>query len=109
MFTRYIAISVVALLMTAGCTFVQTTPKGNAVRVASGEEVVNCQRIGQINVSTLSRVAGLPRYESSMQDELSTLARNSGADMGGDTVAPATPIKDGKQTFIVYRCKATAQ
>lgn len=98
-----------AFVTVSGCTFVQTNPKGNAVRVATAEEVTSCQRLGQTNVSTLAKVAGLPRYESSIQDELNTLARNSGADMGGDTVAPVAPVKDGKQTFIIYRCKPAAQ
>lgn len=97
------------VVVLAGCSFVQTTKPGANVRVVTAEQVSGCQRLGQTTVQTLARVVGLPRYESSIQDELNTLARNSAADMGGDTVVPDTPIKEGKQTFIVYRCIPAAQ
>lgn len=102
-------LALLPLLMLGGCTFVQPTPKAATVRIATEQEVANCQRLGQTTVSTLARVAGLPRYEASIQDELNTLARNSAAGMGGDTVAPASPVKDGKQTFVIYRCQPAAQ
>jgi hypothetical protein len=35
---------------------------------------------------------------------MQALARNSAADMGGDTVVPVSEIQDGKQTFEVYKC-----
>lgn len=99
-----------AVAMMAGCTFVEVNPKAKGVRVGKAEDVVNCQRVGQVTVSTLARIAGLPRYETSMQDELYTLARNSAGEMGGDTVVPTTPMKDGRQTMGVYRClPGTAQ
>lgn len=95
----------VSLLSMAGCTFVKPSEQAVSVRVGAAEDVVNCKRMGQTAVSTLAQVAGMPRYESSIQDELNTLARNSGANMGGDTIVPAAPQKDGNQTFIVYRCR----
>ena len=93
------------LLVVAGCTYVKPTEQAVSVRVGTAEDVVNCKRLGQTAVQTLARVAGMPRYESSIQDELNTLARNSGANMGGDTVVPAGPQKDGNQTFVIYRCR----
>ncbi|MDH4325133.1 MAG: DUF4156 domain-containing protein [Betaproteobacteria bacterium] len=30
--------------------------------------------------------------------------RNAAADMGADTIVPASNIVDGRQTFDVYRC-----
>jgi len=95
----------VALLLLAGCTFVKPNEQAVGVRVGAAEDVVNCQRLGQTTVSTLARVAGLPRHESSIQDELNTLARNSGANMGGDTVVPSAPHNEGTQTFTIYRCR----
>jgi hypothetical protein len=97
------------VLLLAGCSFVQPSKSGANVRVATAEQVGSCQRLGQTTVSTLARVGGLPRYESSIQEELNTLARNSAADMGGDTVVPVEPVKEGKQTFIIYRCQPAAQ
>ncbi|HEY0634648.1 MAG TPA: DUF4156 domain-containing protein [Gammaproteobacteria bacterium] len=99
------SLMVVSLLLLAGCNYVKPTEKAATVRVGSAADVVNCQRQGQTTVSTLARIAGLPRYESSIRDELNTLARNSAANMGGDTVVPASPAKDGTQTFTIYRCR----
>lgn len=95
----------VSLLSLAGCTFVQPNEQAVGVRLGTAEDVVNCKRLGQTTVSTLGRIASLPRYESSIQDELNTLARNSGANMGGDTVVPSAPHQDGSQTFLIYRCR----
>lgn len=97
------------VVVLAGCSFVQPSKSGSNVRIVSTEQVSNCQRLGETTVSTLAHVAGLPRYESSVQDELNTLARNSAADMGADTAVPAGAVKEGKQTFIVYRCLPATQ
>ena len=74
---RTLALCSVVLL--SGCTFVKPTEQAVSVRIGAAEDVANCKRLGQTTVSTLATMAGLPRYESSIQDELNTLARNSGA------------------------------
>ncbi len=94
---------VVALL--SGCTWVTLNPQGEQVLVASMEEVAGCKRVGKTTVSTLAKLVGLNRHEKSMEDELNKLARNSAADMGGDTVVPISPVEDGTQVFGVYRCR----
>lgn len=99
------SVILVSLVSLAGCNFVKPTEQAAGVRIGTTEDVVNCQRLGQSTVSTTARVAGMPRYEASIQDELKTLARNSGANMGGDTVVPVAPQKEGSQTFTVYRCR----
>ena len=94
-----------AVALLGGCTWVTLNPAGEQVLVASMEEVGGCKRLGKTTVSTLSKLAGFNRYEKSMEDELNKLARNSAADMGGDTVVPISPIEDGTQVFGVYRCR----
>lgn len=96
-----------AVGLLSGCAWVTLTPAGEQVQVASKEAVANCQRVGKTTVSTLSQVAGLNRYEESMQDELNKLARNSAVELGGDTVVPISAIEDGKQVFEVYRCRSS--
>ena len=49
-------------------------------------------------------MAGFKRGEEKVKKELEALARNSAANMDGDTVVPITDIEDGKRTFAVYRC-----
>lgn len=96
-----------APLLLGACTWVSLTPEGEQVRLGTPESVTECQRVGKTTVSTLSRVAGLNRYDESMQDELNKLARNSAVELNGDTVVPVTEIENGQQVFAVYRCLST--
>lgn len=98
----------VAVFLLSACTWVTLNPAGEQVQVMTMEAVADCKRVGKTTVSTLSKVAGLNRYQESMRDELNTLARNSAAELGGDTVVPISPIEDGRQVFAVYRCKPSA-
>ena len=96
-------VPLVAILL-AGCSWVTLSTEGEQVRVANMATVADCKRVGKTTVSTLSKVAGLSRYEESIQDELNILARNSAVELGGDTVVPLSPIVEGRQEFAVYRC-----
>jgi hypothetical protein len=83
---------------------VQLTPAGAGVRLASAEAVVTCTSLGRITASVIHEVGFLPRHPDAVQDNINVTARNSAANMGADTVVPASKIVDGKQTFDVYRC-----
>ena len=89
----------------AACTWVKTTPEGANVRVAQASEITNCESKGEITASLKSRVGGFERKPGKVAGELETLARNEAATMGGDTVVPSSPVKDGRQSFGVYRCR----
>ncbi len=89
----------------SACSWVTLSPAGEQVRLATQEEVIQCKRVGKTTVSTLSKLAGLNRYQKSIEDELDKLARNSAADLDGDTIVPISAIEDGRQVFAVYRCK----
>jgi len=93
------------VLSLCACTWVELSPQGEQVEVATAAAVSDCKRVGKTTVSTLSKLAGLNRYQESMQDELNKLARNSAVELGGDTVVPITAIEEGRQTFAVYRCR----
>jgi len=107
-FMRWIMPLLTALLLVA-CSWVKLNLAGEQVAVAEIAAVADCKRVGKTTVSTLSRVVGLRRYEESMQDELNILARNSAAELGGDTVVAISPIEAGKQIFAVYRCRSPAE
>jgi hypothetical protein len=97
------------LLVAAGlglmsCSWVKLTPGGDKVRVLSQAEVASCKKLGKTMVSVADKIAGLQRKDKVVEENLVDLARNAAADMKGDTIVPATPIQDGKQTFDVYRC-----
>ena len=98
-----VAMLLVAVSLSA-CSWVELTTQGEKVRVLTMEEASRCTRIGRIQVTGVGKVAGLNRHPEQVQDELNRLARNSAVELKGDTVAPITPVVDGKQTFAVYRC-----
>jgi len=91
-----LTLSVVA----TGCTFVKLQPDAQEIAVLDQKRAQNCEKLGQTKVS----VAAAGRGEKYVREDLETLARNSAADMGGDTVAPLSGIKEGKQTYGIYKC-----
>jgi hypothetical protein len=104
---RMIIAAAVALLLgsLSACTWVKTTPEGEAVRVASADAVGSCERKGKVTVSVKSRVSGVERKPTKVATELATLARNEGALLGGDTVVAEGDVSEGRQVFGVYRCR----
>jgi hypothetical protein len=104
---KLIAVGVLVVLAGSmpACTWVRTTPEGEPVSVATADAVGNCARKGKVTVSLKNRVAGVERKPTKVATELATLARNEGAQLGGDTVVAETAVKDGSQVFGVYQCK----
>lgn len=103
----YVKIVSVAVLAAGlhGCTWVKTTPEGEFVRVAAANAVADCKRMSKVTVSLKNRVAGVERNTDKVAKELSTLARNEGGRLGGDTVVAESAISGGSQTFGIYTCK----
>ena len=95
---------VAAVLGLMACSWVKLSPEGEKVRVLVQSEVASCKKIGKTIANVADKVAGLQRKEHVVQENLEVLARNAAAEMGGDTIVPASPIDDGKQSFDVYRC-----
>ena len=100
---NHVSILLLALSLTA-CTWVKLTPEGEKVRLLSTSEVKSCKKMGKTTVSLKDKIAGFERDREKVQKELEALARNSAIDLKGDTIVPASEIKDGKQVFDVYRC-----
>lgn len=91
------------------CAWVKPTASGAEVRVATAAEVAACREVGSTQVSVLDKVAGIRRGYTTVSEELANLARNSAAQLGGDTVVPTSEIVDGSQTFAVYDCRRRRQ
>jgi hypothetical protein len=79
------------------------TEGGEKIRVLEPAEVSTCKNMGRTNTSVTARVV-IERPADTIAEELSIVARNSAARMGGDTIVPLTVIEDGQQTFVVYKC-----
>ena len=95
---------VLLCLSVSACAWVKLTPDGEKVRVLDVAEVSTCKELGNTTVSLLAKVAGFNRNEDQVAKELSMLARNAAADMGGDTIVPISAVKEGKRSYAVYKC-----
>ena len=99
------SLGVIALaIIVSSCTWVELTKQGEKVRVLEAHEVGSCKKLGKTTTSVKDTVIDVERNRDKVKKELESLARNSAADMGGDTVVPVADIENGKQTFDVYRC-----
>lgn len=102
---KSIALPIVALLTLASCSWVSLTRQGDNVRVVSVTDVQGCKNFGQTKVALRDYLVGeVKRDENKVARELTILGRNSAAEMGGDTITPATEVINGSQSFDVYRC-----
>ena len=101
---RLLSVVVLALVLSA-CTWVKLSPEGESVRLATPADVGNCARVGSTTVSLVDKVIGIERNREKVQEELNRLARNSAADVKGDTIVPIGAPQDGRQNFDVYRCR----
>jgi hypothetical protein len=100
---KVIAYTLLGMLLQA-CAWVTLTPEGEKARVLSAGEVTGCKKLGKTTVSVKGDIAGMERLPDRVKAELEILARNSAADLGGDTVVPVGQPEDGRQVFEVYRC-----
>ncbi len=96
-------ILVTLLLLLGACTFVKLTPQGENVAVLQANEVANCTAESSITVIVVSKVV-VNRQPAKVAQELRTLARNRAADRG-DTLVAVGELRNGEQTFNIYRCR----
>ncbi len=78
--------------------------RGQGVSVATAEKVRDCEYRGRTIVSVADRVAGVERDPARVAAELERLARNHAPKIGGDTIVPEGPVRDGERAYRVYRC-----
>ncbi|NWF37772.1 DUF4156 domain-containing protein [Mariprofundus sp. NF] len=91
-------------LLAGGCTWVETTDSGATVSVATFEQVKTCKNLAKVTVAVLDKVVFIPRSEEKVAGELQTMAKNSAAEMDGDTIVAVSRVIDGEQAFNIYRC-----
>lgn len=102
--TRVTGTLLLGAALAGGCSWVETTPEGNQVRVVPADRVTDCDHHGELTVYTKAAIAGVDRSASKIQEELESLARNEAATMNADTIVASTQIKNGRRTYQVYRC-----
>jgi hypothetical protein len=100
--TEWILVLLIGAL--SACTWVKPTDAGQNVRLVSYDQVGQCKKLGKTTVSVLDKMGFISRSEDKVDQELKTLARNSAAEMGGDTIVAAGTVSAGEQPFDVYQC-----
>jgi len=93
-----------SLLLASGCTWVPLSAGGEQVQYANQKAVESCRQVGKTTARTKAKLWVFPRGDSTIREELRSLARNDGAVMGGTTVSPLGPVEDGEQIFGIYVC-----
>ena len=101
------ALTLIGTVCLVGCApqWVQLSPGGYKVQVVDQERVASCRRLGETTAQTQDRVVGVGRSADAVIQEIEYLGRNTGAEMGGDTITPLGPVRDGMQRYGVYRCR----
>ncbi len=102
--TKYAVPALIFCLTLAGCQFMPLTPGGEKTRVLSAREVRKCQKVGTTTAAVTHEIISIPRHETVIAEELTRLARNNAAVLGGDTVVPTSKIVRGAQLFSIYKC-----
>ena len=95
-------LAIVALA--TGCVFVQPTEGGKKVRVLTAGEVERCRSLGTLTSQVADSVAAIPRSQEAVQDDVLLNAKNAAAAQDADTIVATSEMKNGSQTFNIYRC-----
>ena len=103
--TRIAITGATALLALSACTWVKHTEEGSRVVLAEPVHVAHCEKLGTTTTAVKHEVGRVQRDDEKVAEELTTLARNEAAVMGGDTIVSLGPPRDGSAKFEVYRCR----
>ena len=102
-FKHLLVVLTMGSLFVTGCATIKLSENGEKVRVLAPEEVSTCKKLGKSNASVTAKALGISRPIETLTKELASIARNSAANMGGDTIVPLTVIEEGKQSIVVYK------
>ncbi len=97
-------IAALAMIALSACAWVKPTDAGLSIRLVGYDQVGQCKKLGKTTVSVLDKVGFISRAQDKVGEELKILARNSAAEMGGDTIVAAGAVSGGEQPFDVFRC-----
>lgn len=98
------AILTVSVILLSSCTWVKVTPLGEGVRVKDFVDGGNCKSIGTTTSYVKDNIGPMDRNQEKVTKELTILAKNRAAEMGGNTIVAEGPVEDGSMRFQVYDC-----
>jgi|SRR5690554_8016193 len=94
-----------AFTLLAGCSWVELEDEAQQVVLGAPQDITECQQLSHVTASVMKGMGPFSRSQNKISQELSTIARNEAARLGGDTVVPSSSITDGRQHFTVYQCQ----
>ncbi|WP_127470679.1 DUF4156 domain-containing protein [Thiomicrorhabdus aquaedulcis] len=98
-----------AFVSLSACSWVKPIEGANRVDIKYAYDVTNCQKIGSTTSTARDKVGFFERDINAIRGDLTKLAQNEAARMGGDTIVATTPPIDGRMSFDVYRCNTAQQ
>ena len=103
-YTILIKISLLCIITTTSCSFVSLDTQARDVNVSENISALkDCKFLGETNVSLWSKAETF-QSQTTVENQLDTLARNNAATMGGNTITPKSEINNGQRTYSVYNC-----
>ncbi len=91
--------------LTSACSWVKVSDDGASIAVANAANVRSCEKVRTVNVKVKDNYVGsMKRDPNKVATELTNLARNEATQFDGDTIVPVSQVKDGRQSFDVYKC-----
>lgn len=101
---KLLVISILVASLSA-CSWVEVSEEGKNVSVVKTFNVKGCKKLGQtVSQVRHTSIGGLERDKEKVIKELTTLAQNQAAKMGGDSVVPKDDYDAGSMTFEIYKC-----
>jgi hypothetical protein len=94
-----------ATLMLAACSFIPVQPGADKVALLPDNFVGSCQHLGQTNAMVPTHFGFIEHGAESIEKSLAAIARNDAVGLGGDTIVKTSPVKEGRQSFKIYKCR----
>jgi hypothetical protein len=88
----------------AACTWVEPTKEGSEVLVVQAPNVETCKKLGTTKTSVKHKVGVITRSDEKVTEELTILAKNKAAEMGGDSLVAQGEAVEGSMSFGIYKC-----
>lgn len=104
-----LALVLLSTLISA-CSFIPAKPGADKIVLLPENFVGHCKLIGQTNAMVPTKFGFIEHGDESIEKSLAAIARNDAAELKndkgekGDTIVKASPIKDGRQSFKIYKC-----
>ena len=92
---RHIYALLLAILTLPACTWVEPTKESSEVTLVKDFNVKACNKLGTTTANVKQKVGIITRGEETVMEELTTLAKNRAATMGGDSIVAKEPAVDG--------------